>query len=84
MRSLSLCTSAAALLLLLGHGADAAPRKTLNTRYTVNQQRANTVKEAFQTSWDGYYKYAFPHDSLRPMSHGFADDRWVLALYISG
>ncbi|KAJ4293782.1 Mannosyl-oligosaccharide alpha-1,2-mannosidase 1B [Collariella sp. IMI 366227] len=75
MRSLSLCASAAPLLLLFGYGANAAPRKTLNTRYTVNQQRANTVKEAFQTSWDGYYKYAFPHDSLRPMSHGFADDR---------
>ncbi|KAI5463631.1 glycoside hydrolase family 47 protein [Mariannaea sp. PMI_226] len=37
--------------------------------------RAEAVKEAFRLSWDSYYKNAFPHDTLRPLSKGAADDR---------
>ncbi|KAH6895941.1 glycoside hydrolase, family 47 [Thelonectria olida] len=37
--------------------------------------RAAAVKEAFQLSWDAYYKHAFPHDSLRPISNTPVDDR---------
>lgn len=44
-------------------------------KYVVNETRANAVKEAFQISWDGYYEYAFPHDSLNPVSNGYSDDR---------
>ncbi|KAH6974189.1 glycoside hydrolase, family 47 [Ilyonectria sp. MPI-CAGE-AT-0026] len=40
-----------------------------------NASRAEAVKEAFQTSWKAYYDHAFPHDSLRPISNTFADDR---------
>jgi hypothetical protein len=29
-------------------------------------------------SWDGYYKHAFGHDSLRPVTNGWEDDRSVL------
>jgi mannosyl-oligosaccharide alpha-1,2-mannosidase len=76
MRSLSL-VRAALLLALTGHVADAAPSRSRPHRYAVNQQRADAVKEAFQVSWDGYYKYAFPHDSLRPVTNGYADDRCV-------
>jgi mannosyl-oligosaccharide alpha-1,2-mannosidase len=72
MRFLSIAGSTAALLL--GFTA-AAPHKNRGPRYAVSQNRANAVKEAFQVSWDGYYKYAFPHDSLRPVTNGFADDR---------
>ena len=43
--------------------------------YSPNAARANAVKAAFQRSWNGYYKYAFPHDSLRPISNGWDDDR---------
>ncbi|KAK3381543.1 glycoside hydrolase [Podospora didyma] len=43
--------------------------------YLVNKARANAVKQSFQISWNGYYKYAFPHDSLRPVTNSFADDR---------
>ncbi|KAK4241744.1 glycoside hydrolase [Achaetomium macrosporum] len=74
MRSPSL-GRAALLLALTGHAADAAPSRSRQHRYAVNQQRANAVKEAFQVSWDGYYKYAFPHDSLKPVTNGYADDR---------
>ncbi|KAK0707508.1 glycoside hydrolase family 47 protein [Lasiosphaeris hirsuta] len=44
-------------------------------QYVVNQARADAVKQAFQISWDGYYKYAFPHDSLRPVNNTYYDDR---------
>lgn len=41
----------------------------------TNQDRRDAVKQAFQVSWDGYYKYAFPHDSLKPVSNSYEDDR---------
>jgi len=44
-------------------------------QYRVDQDRANGVKEAFQFAWDGYHKYAFPHDELKPVSRGFGDSR---------
>ncbi|KAH6988604.1 glycoside hydrolase family 47 protein [Ilyonectria destructans] len=37
--------------------------------------RVAAVKEAFKTSWEGYYEHAFPHDSLRPISNTPVDDR---------
>ena len=40
-----------------------------------NQAKADAVKEAFQHAWDGYIKYAFPHDELHPMSNGYGDSR---------
>jgi mannosyl-oligosaccharide alpha-1,2-mannosidase len=43
--------------------------------YVSNATRANAVKEAFQTAWDGYYKYAYGHDSLKPVTNSFSDDR---------
>ncbi|KAL1873107.1 hypothetical protein VTK73DRAFT_1112 [Phialemonium thermophilum] len=44
-------------------------------RYAANKTRTDAVKSAFQTAWDGYYKYAFPHDSLTPVNNGYSDDR---------
>lgn len=65
------------LLALAAQGAVAAPHAPQAPKYVVNQHRADAVKQAFQTSWDGYYKHAFPHDSLRPISNGYSDDRCV-------
>ncbi len=72
MRFLSLGGSA--LLLSL---AAAVPHQRRAPPYLANQNRANAAKQAFQISWDGYYKYAFPHDSLRPVTNTYADDRYV-------
>jgi mannosyl-oligosaccharide alpha-1,2-mannosidase len=52
-------------------GAFAAPT------YSPDQTRADAVKEAFQFGWDGYMQHAYPHDSLKPVSNGFEDDRYV-------
>lgn len=45
--------------------------------YVYNQTRANAVKQTFQISWDGYYQYAFPGDSLLPVTNTFENDRSV-------
>lgn len=39
--------------------------------------QADAVKEAFQHAWDGYSKYAFPHDELHPVSNGYGDSRFA-------
>ncbi|CAG8240687.1 unnamed protein product [Penicillium salamii] len=49
--------------------------KPLFRRDSENQDKANAVKEAFQHAWDGYVKYAFPHDELHPVSNGYGDSR---------
>nr|XP_036587807.1 mannosyl-oligosaccharide alpha-mannosidase precursor [Colletotrichum truncatum]KAF6798948.1 mannosyl-oligosaccharide alpha-mannosidase precursor [Colletotrichum truncatum] len=44
-------------------------------QYRPQPDRANAVKEAFQRSWDGYRKFAFPNDTLKPVSNTFENDR---------
>ncbi|KAI1080052.1 glycoside hydrolase family 47 protein [Whalleya microplaca] len=43
--------------------------------YTPHPDRQEAVKETFQRSWDGYYKYAFPNDTLKPISKSYSNDR---------
>jgi hypothetical protein len=44
-------------------------------RQSDKQAKADAVKEAFQHAWNGYVKYAFPHDELHPVSNGYGDSR---------
>jgi mannosyl-oligosaccharide alpha-1,2-mannosidase len=44
-------------------------KKVSASNSTVNQDRANAVKDMFQIGWDGYYQYAFPKDQLRPVNN---------------
>lgn len=41
-----------------------------------SQFRADAIREAFQHAWNGYTKYAFPHDELHPVSNGHGDSRY--------
>ncbi|KAI1319406.1 glycoside hydrolase family 47 protein [Xylariaceae sp. FL0255] len=43
--------------------------------YVSHPDRTAAVAAAFQRSWDGYYKYAFPNDTLLPISLGSINDR---------
>ena len=43
--------------------------------YVANAGRAAAVKQTFDISWNGYYEYAFPHDSLKPVTNTWSDDR---------
>jgi mannosyl-oligosaccharide alpha-1,2-mannosidase len=49
-----------------------SPRRALS--YQSHPDRTAGVQQAFQTAWDGYYKYAYPHDNLLPISDSYVDD----------
>lgn len=53
----------------------ASPLTKRAIQYSPNPEKAEAVKAAFRRSWDGYMQHAFPHDTLRPVSQGWADDR---------
>ena len=50
-------------------------RRRAAPTYKAYPERAQAVKEAFQFSWDGYYSHALGHDSYKPISNGYEDDR---------
>lgn len=41
----------------------------------TDADRAQAVKDGFNFAWNGYMKYAFPHDQLRPVTNTFSDPR---------
>lgn len=53
----------------------ASPLSYRGPSYVTHQDRLDGVKEAFQRAWDGYYEYAFPNDSLKPISKTYDNDR---------
>ena len=48
--------------------APAGPTTTLS-----NAEMANRVRQEFLHAWDGYKKFAWGHDELRPLSKGYRD-----------
>jgi mannosyl-oligosaccharide alpha-1,2-mannosidase len=44
----------------------------------INLDRGEAIKTAFDFAWDGYYRYAFPHDELKPLSNspGYSRNDW--------
>lgn len=56
---------------------DAAP---LENRQS-NSVRSEAVKEAFNHSWNGYVKYAFGKDELRPVSNTGSNSRYDAFLH---
>lgn len=66
-------------IVLLGLAAPACahPKQTIKRAKAVQPdlEKANAVKDVFQTAWKGYYENAFPHDNLHPISNTFDDDR---------
>lgn len=67
--------SLAALSLAGSALASPYPETAVLREQSANQQKADAVKEAFQHAWNGYMKYAFPHDELHPVSNGYGDSR---------
>ncbi|KAI1826756.1 glycoside hydrolase family 47 protein [Xylaria intraflava] len=59
----------------LGSVINAVPLASRGPSYVTHQDRLDGVKAVFQTSWDGYYQYAFPNDSLLPISKTYLNDR---------
>lgn len=68
-------SNSSVLLLQLAGVAVALPGKRAAVPPKADHGRAREVKEAFEISWNGYYKHAFPHDTLHPLTNGYEDDR---------
>lgn len=67
--------TALAVGVQLGAAIPTSSPRSSSPSYSPNATRANAVKAAFQHAWDGYYAYAFPHDSLLPVTNSYQDDR---------
>ncbi|OAA55117.1 mannosidase MsdS [Cordyceps fumosorosea ARSEF 2679] len=64
------------LLAALVRQALALPASEIRTPTpTADHARAGAVRAAYKTAWAGYYKYAWPHDELLPISNTYVDDR---------
>ncbi|KAF2824742.1 glycoside hydrolase [Ophiobolus disseminans] len=44
-------------------------------QFEAQADRAQAVADVFKTSWEGYYKYAFPNDELKPVTNGASNSR---------
>ncbi|KAI8882041.1 glycoside hydrolase family 47 protein [Backusella circina FSU 941] len=55
------------------------------TFINANQQpeRQNAIKDAFLHAWNGYKRYAYGHDELKPVSNTPSDSRngWAASIY---
>ncbi|KAJ4304768.1 maturation of Asn-linked oligosaccharides protein [Kalmusia sp. IMI 367209] len=75
MARVKLAVAGAALL----SGASALPRDTRAFQKRQDlppaEERAQGVVDTFRTAWEGYYKYAFPNDELKPVSNGVSNSR---------
>ncbi|KAA8576800.1 hypothetical protein MFRU_014g01010 [Monilinia fructicola] len=79
MRSLSASTFVLASLsfttLASPHSPQSGRRQSYTKPSTTASERQNAVKEAFTFAWDGYHKFAFPHDELHPIANSYSDSR---------
>lgn len=66
-------------VLLAGVATVGATSIPLHKKPTVTDQ-AGAIKEAFTHSWNGYVKYAFGQDELRPVSNTGSNSRYFQVL----
>jgi len=82
MRIYSWSLTVGLIALIPGSCALPGPRPSLGLRagrpenHTLNRERADAVKAAFTSAWDGYYHYCFPHDELHPVTNTCGDSRY--------
>ena len=69
-------TAQSSLVLGLAATGTAHPYASVQNRAVSADEKAQAVIDAFQLSWNGYYEHAFPHDTLRPVSNSYEDDRY--------
>lgn len=74
MRTSSIAATVAVLSLAGSVSAAPAAEEAKRAQDAQASSRAAAVTEAFRIAWDGYYKYAFPHDQLHPIDNGEDDN----------
>jgi hypothetical protein len=50
----------------------------------TRKQRANAIRTAFVHGWQGYNSYAFPHDTLKPLTNASLNDRYSISVSTTG
>lgn len=50
-------------------------KRSSEITYEAHPDRAAAVQAVFRRAWAGYHEVAFPHDSLKPVSRTYVDDR---------
>jgi len=60
-------------LAVLAVAISAVPRLGATRQSPADAQMAERVKQQFLHAWDGYKKYAWGHDELRPLSKSYRD-----------
>lgn len=76
---LRLCVAALAIIpstVSVPTFVDRHPGTIRRRAHQTNQEKADAVKEAFKFAWDGYRKYAYPNDELRPVTNTPANSRY--------
>ncbi|KAL2211239.1 1,2-a-D-mannosidase [Sarocladium strictum] len=56
-------------------GAGKPSRPSVSAQGDWAAEKAEGIKDAFRFSWAQYERFAAPHDTLRPVSRSFEDDR---------
>jgi mannosyl-oligosaccharide alpha-1,2-mannosidase len=57
-------------LVLPGNTNNRPPVAPPDSTLDVNVYRRREIEAAFDFAWDGYYKFAFPHDEMKPLTNG--------------
>lgn len=65
-------------VLLVGFTTVESARIPPQYKRQSTTDKAAAVKEAFNHSWNGYVKYAFGKDELRPVSNTGTNSRYVM------
>jgi len=68
-------------VLAIPHGQGLRNRQNRPDNHTLNQERADAVKEAFEFAWDGYYKYGNEYRGIKfPIPDCFMSNRTIRLL----
>jgi mannosyl-oligosaccharide alpha-1,2-mannosidase len=59
----------------LASAVSAAPRRHGRATGGPDAEKAAAIKEVYKESWGAYYRYAFPNDTLNPVSQTYQNDR---------
>lgn len=75
---IALCSLSA---LAIPHGQGLRNRQNRPDNHTLNRERADAVKEAFEFAWDGYYKYGKEDQGINfPILDCFMSNRTICLL----
>lgn len=71
--------SSAIAALGLASVVSAVPRRHTRAAGGPDPEKTAKILDVYRESWGAYYRYAFPNDTLNPVSQTSQNDRYVAA-----